>query len=259
MLRTSKSEAVVQDAARALASYPRQPGAVRAVTEYITVPNVPETANLRAAAARGLGISTEPDAARVLVTVTGDPRQPAAVRAAAAEALVMMTGLRENGQDPDRWRQWWEVNRNKPPEQFKADLLERLRRPAPQAADLKPFLKSLYDTARPESRADFLVQSLAAPDPATRGAAVLWAGEVFDTSGQLATSVKERLRAMIRDGSPEVRQAVAQTLFRINDQAALVPLLAQLGQEPDPSARVDQIKAVAQIGDIRAVPPCSTS
>ena len=34
-----------------------------------------------------------------------------------------------------------------------------------------------------------------------------------------------------------------------------MPLLAQLGQEPDPSARVDQIKAVAQIGDLRAVPP----
>jgi HEAT repeat protein len=191
----------------------------------------------------------------VLVAVTGEARQPPAVRAAAADALVMMTGLRANGQDPGLWQRWWDANANKSPEQFKADLLERLRRPAPQAADLKPFLKSLYDTARPEARADFLVQSLAAPDPATRGAAVLWAGEVFDTSGQLATSVKERLRAMIRDGSPEVRQAVAQTLFRINDQLALVPLLAQLGQEPDPSARVDQIKAVAQIGDIRAVPP----
>ena len=93
------------------------------------------------------------------------------------------------------------------------------------------------------------------PRPGHPRPAVLRAGEVFDTTGQLAASVKDRLRNMIRDGSPEVRQLVAQTLFRVNDQLALQPLLAQLGQEPDPSARVDQIRAVAQIGDVRAVPP----
>ena len=74
----------MQDAARALASYHAQPAALQAVITFVTGPNVLETANLRAAAARGLGISTDPAAAGALVAWT-DAKQPPAVRAAAAE------------------------------------------------------------------------------------------------------------------------------------------------------------------------------
>jgi len=190
----------------------------------------------------------------MLVALLRDARQPAVVRAAAADGLIAMTGLRANGQDPIAWQRWWDGNAVKPLEQFKADLLDQRRRANLQPADALAFLRGLKGTVKPESRADFLVQSLSAPDPATRGAAVLLVGEEFDTTGTLAQPVKARLRDLVRDGSPEVRQLVAQTLFRINDQAALVPLLAQLDQEPDPTVRADQIKAVAQIGDARAVP-----
>jgi HEAT repeat protein len=253
-LLASKVEAVVQDAARALASYRDQPVALQAVLEFVR-PNAPETAGLRAAAARGMSASTDPSAASTLVALLRDARQPAAVRTAAADGLIAMTGLRANGQDPFAWQRWWDGNAVKPLEQFKADLLDQRRRQNLQPADVLPFLEGIYKkTVKPEAKPEFLVQSLSAPDPATRGAAVLLAGQEFDTTGTLATGVKTRLRDLVRDGSPEVRQLVAQTLFRINDQLALVPLLAQLDQEPDPTARAEQIKAVAQIGDARAVP-----
>jgi len=34
-----------------------------------------------------------------------------------------MTGLRENGQDVQRWEQWWQANQNKPDDQWRVDLL----------------------------------------------------------------------------------------------------------------------------------------
>jgi HEAT repeat protein len=255
-LLASKSESVVQDAARALASYHDQPAALQMVIDFLTFPgpNAPEPP-LRAAAARGLAASTDPRAAGLLVALLRDLRQPAVVRTAASDALIAMTGLRAYGQDPAAWQRWWIDNANKTPDRFKADLLDQGRRPRLQPADVLPFLEGLYrTTAKPEAKPEFLVQSLSAPDPATRGAAVLLAGKEFDTTGTLAGTIKTRLRELVRDGSPEVRQLVAQTLFRINDQLALVPLLAQLDQEPDPTVRVEQIRAVAQIGDPRAVP-----
>ena len=122
----------MQDAARALASYHRQPCGLRAVTDYLTGPNAPETANLRAAAARGLGISTEPARRpHVLATLDwtpGNPRPSAPPRRTRSSA---MTGLRANGQDPGALAALVDANAIKPPDQFKADLLDRLRRPCP--------------------------------------------------------------------------------------------------------------------------------
>jgi HEAT repeat protein len=63
-----------------------------------------------------------------------------------------------------------------------------------------------------------------------------------------------RLRELIGDSSPDVRQKVAQAIKSINDPASAKPLLAQLRQERIPAVKAALMAAMGPTRDVSAVP-----
>jgi len=65
---------------------------------------------------------------------------------------------------------------------------------------------------------------------------------------------KQRLADLVSDSDPHVRLEAAHTLKDINYSGAFDAMMAQLKVETDPEVKAALAAAIAQIGDIRAVP-----
>lgn len=214
----------------------------------------------RAAAARALGAFANKAAAEALIGVLTRSGEEAGVQEAAAEALIDLTGLRDNDHETARWQDWWAANSGKSEERFKADLLparvrqhQRLESDRERLAqETEAFLREQYNAAS-AGQQEMLLRFLRSSAPEIRivGADLIPEDTVVHPP-TLAT--KAQLRQMIGDSSAEVRLHVAKALSAVNDKDALEPLLAQLAQESDPQVRIALINALDPINDVRAVP-----
>ena len=267
LLRADRAH--TEAAATALAAI-RTEAAIAALTMFVTDPNINYAGRLPAV--RPMGGSPDARLAEALVNLVDPPAAAAArvdppLRTAAADALAEMTQLSDIGRDPSRWRQWWRqsepLRRN--PEQFRAELLERLRRRRPAAGltDVDALVKRLYQLAPlGDAKAAAARRVLDSPDAPVRAAGVRLVYDVeFVATGRLPDpanapgSTVARLREMVRDPSAEVRAEAARVLGNLNNREALPAMLAQLAVEPDAGVRVAIAQAFWPIGDLRAVPP----
>jgi HEAT repeat protein len=253
-------------AAQALATYRRNPVSigylVRAADRDSNLPPA-----VRAAAARSMGRVVDRASAEALVQllVNAPANEPSEVLDAAAEALIEMTGLTENGRDARRWAQWWQqaqANAANNPDRWRADLLEaraaRLeatrRRYESLVADTKRRLSAQYQAAETkEQRLANILDFLNSPEPDIRAI-----GTDFVTFAMQEQNVSDALRsrlvAMVGDSDARVRLRTAETLQNMNFAGALGALLTQVAQEQDERVRVALVGAIAPIGDPAAVP-----
>jgi HEAT repeat protein len=95
--------ALTDAAAQALGAYKNDAGVLDRLLRLATDR---AQADARPAAMRALGCMVEKRAAAMLVQILGDEREPDAVRNAAADSLVAMTGLSANRRDPLLWQRW---------------------------------------------------------------------------------------------------------------------------------------------------------
>ncbi|QOV88087.1 HEAT repeat domain-containing protein [Humisphaera borealis] len=203
---------------------------------------------------RIMGSSTDRRVAETLVNLTTNPRTDQVIANAAADALASMTLLSENGRDPIAWGRWWQSARVKPAEAFRAELLDQRRRRLPGEAlsDVDALVGRLFQLAEERNRPEAMRRVLESPDARFRLAGVRLVFQTFIATGRLVDGTAVRLRDMIRDPSPDVRQEVARTLQGLNDAQSLEPLLAQLAVEPDAGVRVAIMAALVPINDRRA-------
>jgi HEAT repeat protein len=204
---------------------------------------------------RALGTSTDQRVAELLVDLVERDANPTK-RNFAADALVEMTGLADNGRSPAAWAAWWQANRGKTPDQFRAELLDRdRRRRRPTApADVDALVFQLYQLAADPKKPDALRVVLDSPDAAVRAAGIRLAYRLFTAAGRLPESAVPRIRELIRDSSPDVRLEAARALGNLNDKPSLDALLAQLRVEPDVGIRAALMQAVVPMQDVRAAP-----
>jgi HEAT repeat protein len=252
---------LVDAAAQALANYRRNATAVDELLRFVADPALP--ADARARVVRVLGRVVEPAVAERLVALQSDPREN--LRAAAADALAELTGLRDVGQDAARWQQWWQRNADVAglnPDRWRAELLEakaanleRLRRrhdALTEALDARMFQQ--YQAAPRDQRADLLLAFLKSDQPDERAIAARLVTRAFRNQDVISEKVRERLVALVGDSDPAVRYEVAITLTNLNHRAALGAELTQLAQEREERVKVALIEALARIEDPAAAP-----
>lgn len=252
--------ALTDAAADALATYKTNPQVLSRLVDLINARQQP--APLRIACIRALGTLNEKRAAQTLVGLLTSDEEAAEIRTAAADALVQLTGLRENGQDVQRWQQWWNQRADESEDQWRQSLLnERSARLSELQArysklvdEVRNVLTDQYQLVPDVEKPDMAMRFLKADEPVIRA---LGAKLVFDdtiSNRTIVPAIRQQLRKMVGDSSPQVRLEVATTLRALNDAGALDALLAQLPQERDPQVKAAIAEAIAPIHDLRAVP-----
>lgn len=255
-----KFPSLAEAAGRALAAYRRHRVAMNHLVEFSRDSNQP--ADARARVIRALGRVVDPGAAEVLVGLLSTRAEPRLVRDAAGDALVDMTGLRENGRDVRRWDQWLQQNADKTTDRWRADVLEgaaarldRIRgRHERLVGTLDDRLFGQYRDAPREKRADVLLGFLNSAEPDERAIGAGIVTRAVQAQEEVNDAIRNRLVDLVGDSDPTVRRVVAQAIRDLNHREALAALLTQLEQEREPDVRIAIAGALAPIGDPSAVP-----
>jgi HEAT repeat protein len=254
------SPAVTREAARALVNYPNQPAIFDVLKTAATNSRLPQAS--RAQVVRAMGTVMEKQSAEFLISLLDASSE--AMQNAAVDALVEMTGLRENGQDHTRWQKWWAGNSSKPADQWRSDLiagrtkelLQTRQRYLDLVDELQDVLAGQYgmigDPAAKKS--DAILRYLQSPAPDVREDGIQLVYKDFTNDHPVSDDVRKQLRSMIGDSDRNVRLQVALDLKAINDLDAAPALIAQLGQEPDAMVRLYIAQALGESGDVRAAP-----
>jgi HEAT repeat protein len=220
----------------------------------------------RSAAIRAMGSFGHTYSAQTLMDLLQRPDQSEGIQNAACEALSEMTGLFVNDPDVQKWQQWWNLHKSMSDKDFVSYL--QANRDA-VFSTLSPRFRQLvglhadgeiYDTYAKTYAGDnadqkrVLLTDLlqnAAPDLRAAGAHIvadeLSKGPLFDAK------IMTMFRPMIGDPATEVRYWVAIALD--SDTASFDVLLAQLDVETDDVVKGLIARAIAPIGNLRAVQP----
>jgi HEAT repeat protein len=197
----------------------------------------------------------KPAAAALIDLLHGDSQ----VSAAAADALIDMTGLDDLGHDTHRWEQWWDQNGTRPDTGFEADIRAQraaafARRVARQNRDddvVIHLLNDLYVAASPEQRQEMLLRYLRSPDARIRVLGANLLRDSRDEPGRSWPAAMSEARQMLNDVSPDVRAAAAEALANDADSAAA--MVTQLAQESQDSVRLALIHSLAPLHDPAAI------
>lgn len=245
-------------AAAALANYKGNKAVLDRLVTLVRAEPQEQNKTVRATVSRTLGTMLEKRAAEALVIVLTRPDEPQIVRDAAADGLVRMTWLRENGRDAARWQQWWTANKDKSEDRFRLELVDRTSLHMEQVdaamrqltAGIVKVLSEQYQAAADKPAT--LMHYLKASESAIRATGVRIVQEEFQNGRNVSALVSQQLRSMVGDSSAEVRLAVASTLRALNDAEALPSLLAQVVQEPEPEVRAEIVRALGLSGEMTA-------
>jgi HEAT repeat protein len=215
--------------------------------------------DVREPAIRALGSFGQKAVADTLIWLLENEDSDPAIREAAGNALIQMTGRTDLDHDSTRWAQWLQKNENLPDNQFH-DMIIRGRGEAfeEQVADHRTlqnaaddFLEADFWNAPADQRSRILLSYLQSPAPEIRA---LGADLVYSSASRTGAPPKgtiEQTRLLLADPSTEVRAAAAKALSWDNDSAP--DLVAQLAREPDDLVRVRLIESLAPFQDVHAI------
>jgi HEAT repeat protein len=239
----------------------------KAVLQELIAQSRPERPDVRPSVIRALGTFLDKPAAETLISLMErDPDD--AIREAAGDALIEMTGLAGLDHNAAMWAQWWDRNGNLPDDQFRGAVItsrgqafegefgqHQLLETAADELLRADFWNAVPDKDKGETlakkRASILLSYLRSPAPEIRalGAELVYASA--SSTGAAPAGSIELTRLLLEDASPEVRAAAAKALSAdVNSAAALV---AQLAREQDDLVRVRLIQSLAPFHDLQAI------
>ena len=161
------------------------------------------------------------------------------IRDAAADALANLTNIKAFRTNRRLAKQWWNRNRDKPPSKWLAELADSLARgKAELEVDnqrlrerLAQALRDQYD-AVPEAQREGLLLGFLSDSVADARLAGTVLTETKIAGGQkISEKLQARIRAMVKDPDPRVRQASVMLVAHQGDAEALGALLAGLKTE----------------------------
>ncbi len=176
-----------------------------------------------------------------------------AIRRATGDALVELTG-QNYGTELDRWRGWWERNKDIPNEQW---LVLRLAYQGVHARRLAGDLErtrgevlrlhqQLYTRLPAADRLGHVQLLVEHEDPAVRAQAAAWSIELLASADALGQkNLADVLLRLSRDGALEVQRSAVLALGRVNDDRAFERLLVLLRKGP-PQVRAAAARAMTQ-------------
>ena len=195
-----------------------------------------------------------------LVRLLDDRDAP--IRDAAADALANLTNIKAFRTNRRLAKQWWNRNRDKPPSKWLAELADSLARgKAELEVDNKRLqerlaqaLRDLYD-AVPEARQEALLLGfLSDPVADARLAGTTLAEATIAGGEKISAKLQTRIRAMVKDPDPRVRQASVLLVAHQGDAEALGALLAGLKTEEVQDVRQAILTALGHLKSPEALP-----
>ena len=252
-------------------------GAAAALGRYAATGNLPAqqrllavaqdsalTPTIRDSAIRALGNVVNQRVANMLVGLLNDPRP--AVGLAAKDALIQMTGRADLNHNDQGWRQWSAQHQGLNDVAWREQVLQsrsahqesQLRSATGTEAALKAILDKLYADA--QQRKDeaavksLILQYLNSSDRALRANGIDLVSNAF-LGGQPYPTIEAhaKIKELVGDSDPTVRQRAAETLAKLNIEGALPVLITQAAQEPDPAVEQVLVASIGRLRDKRAV------
>lgn len=245
-------------AGEALSRYKSTPAVTNRLLELAQ--NAQSHQNVRVASISALGSFTEKRVAKALVDLTGETS--GSIRNAAADALVAMTDITENGRDAARWQRWWGTQAAKSDADFRDEWLlkrsDRLdgttARIQQMANEMQAILTDVYRATTDAATKDaLLIKWMSSGEPQVRLIAARFIVEDFQNGRTVGAPVKESLRALVGDSSPIVRLQATRSIGTLTDPGSFDALLTQLSQEPLPEVRAAIVTVLGSWEDPRAV------
>ncbi|MBL8879574.1 MAG: HEAT repeat domain-containing protein [Phycisphaerales bacterium] len=232
-------EAEVATAAANALSVGGEP-AIRRLITYVQGDGNPSSA--RVMAIRALGLSTEYEAVRSLVSLLDSPRPD--LSRAASDALELVAGARFGG-DPKAAQTWWAENGADSPAEWQSRQLRRLamdRRRIESAVQgletrLAKALREAYVRVPEPERSGALQSYLTDPLPVTQKVGLELAQSDMAESRPLKPEVIATVRRLLTSEDATVREAAVQTLAALRDPVDAERLLERLTVE-----RLDDVR-----------------
>jgi HEAT repeat protein len=186
----------------------------------------------------------------------------ATIRDAAADALANLTNIKAFRTNRRLAKQWWNRNRNKPPSKWLAELADSLARgKADLEVDNKLLrerlalaLRNLYDAVPEAQREALLLGFLSDPVADARLAGASLAEAKIAGGQDISGKLQTRIRAMVKDPDPRVRQASVLLVAHQGDAEALGALLAGLKTEEVQGVRQAILTALGHLKSPEALP-----
>jgi HEAT repeat protein len=186
----------------------------------------------------------------------------ATIRDAAAEALANLTNIKAFRTNRRLAKQWWNRNRDKPPSKWLAELADSLARGKAELevinellrARLALALRNQYDAVPEAQREALLLDFLSDPLADARLAGTSLAEVKISGGQEISEKLQTRIRAMVKDPDPRVRQASAMLVAHQGDAEALGALLAGLKTEEKQDVRQAIFIALGHIKSPEALP-----
>ena|GEM_PF-1251538 len=186
----------------------------------------------------------------------------ATIRDAAADALANLTNIKAFRTNRRLAKQWWNRNRDKPPSKWLAELADSLARgKAELEVDnnrlrerLAQALRDLYNAVPQVQRETLLLGFLSDPVAEARLAGAILAEAKIAGGETISAKLQTRIRAMVKDPDPSVRQASVMLVAHQGDAEALGALLAGLKTEETQGVRQAILTALGHLKSPEALP-----
>ena len=179
----------------------------------------------------------------------------ATIRDAAADALANLTNIKAFRTNRRLAKQWWNRNRDKPPSKWLAELADSLARGKTELEidnkrlreRLAQALRDLYDAVPETQRETLLLGLLSDPVADARLTGTILAEAKIAGGEKISAKLQIRIRAMLKDPDPGVRQAAVMLVAHQGDAEALGALLAGLKTEETQGVRQAILTALGHL------------
>lgn len=235
---------------------------VRRLTAMAQNPVAGPTA--RRVAVLALGRVRTQRTAQVLIDLTAPAEDPA-VQAAAFDALALLSGIEDIGEDRYRWRQWWDQASRLSEEQWQSQLVENFADRQTQAGltyqqledRLLDSQRALYRATLPQDRPAVLTHMLSDSLPAIRLLAMELSLQRLLDDMEFPPTLRVALRGRLTDERADIRERAALLLRDLADADAADIVARRLarGEETATAVVSAYLKLLTRLPRLAAVEP----
>ncbi len=204
------------------------------------------------------GVITKP-CIQVLIDLLGDPDPT--IRSAAVESLKQLTNIRRFGSSRLLWQAWWRKNRDKDQLSWLKEIADGLIR-ARMALEkentqlrerLIKAMEDLYNTSAKTQRPQIVLGMLKDSLGDVRLLGATLTDKMIASNEKIPPELRQRVRVMLSDTDPRVRQAAAMLEASLPDPKTTDLLLRRLSAEKIPDVRVGLLKALGLLKSSEAL------
>ena len=192
---------------------------------------------------------------QTLINLLGDRKK--AVRNAALDSLRGLTNIRSFGGSQLLWRRWWQRNKDKDDYQWLLAMTNLVVRGkmglehenARLRARLVKSMQEVYDASAKEQKPAILLSMLNDPLSDIRLLGTTLIAKLVLANEPIEKKISKRLRLMLTDDDPRVRNAVALLSAAVPDKRTVAVLRNRLAREAHPVVRVGLLRALGNLKD----------